>query len=74
MKTEEFKQKIAEYLKGFDLKETKRITIEADGGVWIIKPSMFEGLVEVSISFVKDKKTMKAFMYEVLEDLLIQVF
>jgi len=75
MKVAEFKQKIAEYLNGLDLKQTRRITIDEEGGgVWTIRTGMYEDLVEVKVDFVKDRKTMKAFVYEAFEDLLIQVY
>jgi hypothetical protein len=74
MKVAEFKQKIAEYLNGLDLKKSRKLTIDEDGGVWTIRTGMYEDLVEVRVDFVKDKKKMIAYVYETGDDLLIQAF
>lgn len=74
MKVAEFKQKIAEYLNGLDLKKSRKLTIDEDGGVWTIRTGTYEDLVEVRVDFVKDKKKMIAFVYETGDDLLIQAF
>ena len=74
MKVAEFKQKIAEYLNGLDLKKSRKLTIDEDGGVWTIRTGTYEDLVEVRVDFVKDKKKMIAYVYETGDDLLIQAF
>lgn len=74
MNTSLFKKKIEEYLNGLELKKFRSFTMEADGGVWTIKTGMYEDIVEVRVSFAYGNKTMKAFVYEEGDGLLIQVF
>ena len=74
MNTSDFKRKITEYLSGLELKKYRSFTMEADGGIWTIRTGMYEDIVEVRVNFAYGNKTMKAFVYEEGEGLLIQAF
>jgi hypothetical protein len=74
MKNCQFVKKIQEYLEGLDLHKDRQLTFNADGGDWVIRTGMYEDIIEVRISFLKDGKMMKAWVYDENEHLLIQPF
>jgi len=74
MKTEEFKQKIREYLHDLDIAKYGQFKMEADGGVWDIRTGMYEDIVEVKVSFTYGKKVLKAYVYQEGNGLHIQSF